>query len=412
MFPIKRKARMARRPHRMATRVAAIALTFLALGACKRGGDGAGGKAAAPEPITLAPENVATVTERTLQAGPDISGTLRAKRAAALRAEVGGTVLEVLAEAGERVPQGKVLARVDVTALRDALVAAQSGVSAARNSLRVAEANAKRARTLAEAGAFAVQQAEQAEAALEGARAQLADAQSRFVSAQQQVAKSQVKAPFAGVLSERQVSVGDIVAPGAPLFTVIDPARLQFEGSVPAAQVGLVRPGARVDFTVTGFEQVFQGEIERVNPAVDPATGQVRVYVDVKNDDGRLISGLYAHGRVAAESATGPAAPASAVDDSSKPPTVMRVAGGKVERVPVEVALRDDVTGAVAFRSGVNAGDVLVLGSARATLPEGTPVRVAQPEATGAGAGAPPKKEERRSARPEDGAQASDGGGR
>lgn len=397
------------RSHRTASLVAALTLALLA---CRRGGEDAG-KAAAPEPVTLAPENVTTVTERTLQSGPDISGTLRARRAAALRAEVGGTVLEVVAEAGERVKPGQLLARIDDTALRDALIAARSGVSAATNSLQVADANAKRARTLAEAGAFAAQQAEQAEAGLEGARAQLADARARLVQAEQQVSKAHVRAPFAGVVSERQVSVGDVVAPGAPLFTVIDPGRLQFEASVPAAQIGLVRTGARVDFTVTGFDRVFEGAIERVNPAVDPATGQVRVYVDVKNENGQLISGLYAHGRVAAESITGPGAPASAVDDTSKPPTVMRVAGGKVERVPVEISLRDDVTGAVGFRAGVEAGDVLVLGSARATLAEGTPVRVAP--ASGGQApppAAPPAPEGRAPGATGGGAQASDGGGR
>lgn len=400
---------MASRPHGT-TRVAAIMIAAVALAACKRGG-GAGETPAAPEPITLAPENVAAVTVQRLQAGPDISGTLRAKRAAALRAEVGGTVLEVHAEAGERVRPGQALARIDDTALRDALLAARSGVSAARNGLSVAEANAKRARTLAEAGAFATQQAEQAEAALEGARAQLADAQARLVAAEQQVSKARVRAPFDGVVSERPVSAGDVVAPGAPLFTVIDPGRLQLEASIPAAQVGLARAGSRVDFTVTGFERVFQGEIERVNPAVDPATGQVRVYVDVKNDEGQLISGLYAHGRVAAESVTGPSAPASAVDDTTRPPTVMRVAGGKVERVPVKVSLLDDVTGAVAFAAGVQEGDLLVLGSARATLAEGAPVVVAKPAAPpgpGASGRAPSP-----ALRPEDGARASgDGGGR
>lgn len=399
---------MAGRSHRISAFVAVLTLATLALGACKRGGEEA---AAQPEPVTLAPENVTTVTERTLQSGPDISGTLRARRAAALRAEVGGTVLEVLAEAGERVKPAQLLARVDDTALRDALIAARSGVSAAKNTLQVAESNAKRARTLAEAGAFAAQQAEQAEAALEGARAQLADARARLVQAEQQVSKARVRAPFGGVVSERQVSVGDVVAPGVPLFTVIDPARLQFEASVPAAQVGLVRPGARVDFTVTGFDRVFEGAIERVNPAVDPSTGQVRVYVDVKNENGQLISGLYAHGRVAAESSTGPSAPAAAVDDTSKPPTVMRVSGGKVERVAVEISVRDDVTGAVGFRAGVKPGDVLVLGSARATLAEGAPVRVA-PSGADQGSKAQPAPESRAPADTGGGAQASGGKGR
>jgi membrane fusion protein, multidrug efflux system len=366
------------------TRAAALALAA-ALLACRGGGDGAaadtkaGGAAAAPQPVKLARENVAVVAERTLQSGPDISGTLRAKRAASIRAEVGGAVSEVLADAGQRVKEGQLLARIDAPALADAVVAARSGLSAAKNNLQVAESSARRARTLAEAGALAAQDAERAEAQLEGARAQLADAQARVASAEQQAGKIRVRAPFGGVVSERAASAGDVVASGSALFTVIDPSRLQFDASVPAARIGAVRPGAAVDFTVTGFgERAFQGRIERVNPAVDPATGQVRVYVDVPNEDGRLISGLYAQGRVATESATVLAAPASAVDQSSTPATVMRVVDGKVEKVAVTLGLRDDVAGAVGLRSGVKAGDVLVLGSARGTLAEGAPVHVAQ----------------------------------
>jgi RND family efflux transporter MFP subunit len=366
-------------------RVAWVLATALALG-CGRGQGGAVDPA--PPPVRLAPENVAVVAERTLLAGPELSGTLRAKRAASLRAEVPGTVLEVSAEAGQTVKTGQVLARVDEAALQDALLAARSGVSAARNGLSVAESNARRARTLAEAGAFAQQQAEQAEAGLEAARAQLDDARSRLASAELLAGKTRVRAPFAGVVAERQVSAGDVVAPGAPLFTVIDPSRLQFEAAVPAARLGAVRPGARVDFRVTGFDEVFGGEIERVNPSVDPATGQVRLYVDVPNADGRLISGLYAEGRVATERGTGPAAPSAAVDSSTSPPTVMKVTDGKVARVRVEIALEDELADAVSFRSGVEAGDVLVLGSARSSLAEGAAVELpVKPERA---AGGPP----------------------
>jgi membrane fusion protein (multidrug efflux system) len=361
-------------------RVLVAAAALAALLACGRK---SAEEPAAPRPVTLSPENVAVVAERTLRSGPGISGTLRAKREAALRAEVGGAVLEVLAEAGERVEPGRTLARIDASSLQDALLAARSGVAAATNALKVAEADARRARTLAEAGATAVQQAEQAEAAVEGARAQLADAQARLAVAEQQVGKTRVRAPFRGVVAQRQVSAGDVVAPGAPLFTVIDPSRLQLEASIPAARLAEARPGMPVEFEVTGFQGVvFRGEIERVAPAVDAATGQVRIYVDVRNEDGRLISGLYAEGRVAASSQSAPAAPLAAVDTTSDPPTVMRVVHGKAETVPVELGVRDDVAGAVAITSGAAPGDVLVLGSARATLADGAPVEVAAaPEA-------------------------------
>jgi RND family efflux transporter MFP subunit len=357
---------------------AAAAAALLALAACGREG-GTRGAAAELQPVTLSPENVAVVEERMLRSGPGISGTLRARREAVLRAEVGGAVREVFAEAGERVKPGQILARIDEAALQDALLAARSGIAAAKNGLRVAEANAQRARTLAEAGALAPQQAEQAEAAHESARAQLADAQARLSLAQQQVGKTRVRAPFAGVVARRQVSAGDVVAPGGELFTVIDPARLQFEASIPAARLGEVTPGAPVEFGVTGFDdQRFEGTIERIAPAVDPATGQVRVYVDVANDGGRLISGLYAQGRVAAATSTGLAVPLAAVDLTSAPPTVMRVSGGKVEKVAVTLGVRDEAEGAVALTAGVERGDVLVLGSARATLAEGASVRLAE----------------------------------
>jgi len=226
---------------------------LLAVAACRRGG-GAQDRAAEPQPVTLSPENVAVVAERTLRSGPGIQGTLRARREAVLRAEVGGAVRAVVADAGQRVSSGQVLARIDEAALQDALLAARSGVAAAKNGVQVAEANARRARTLADAGALAPQQAEQAEAALEGARAQAADARARLSLAEQQIGKTRVRAPFAGVVARRQVSVGDIVAPGGELFTVIDPTRLQFEAAIPAARLGEVSPGAPVEFGVTGFE--------------------------------------------------------------------------------------------------------------------------------------------------------------
>lgn len=362
---------------------AAVTLLLVAaLGGCGGGSPAEPAASAAPaqqRPVTLAPENVVVVEARALSAGPEISGTLRAKREAALRAEVPGAVLQVAAETGQKVSAGQLLARIDDAALQQSLLAARSGLTAARNAAQVAETNARRARTLAEAGAVAPQQAEQAEQALDAARAQAADATARVSLAEEQAGKARIRAPFAGVIAQRQVSLGDVLAPGAPLFTVIDPARLQFEASIPAARLGEVKPGARVDFAVTGFEgQRFEGNIERVAPAVDPATGQVRVFVDVPNAQGRLISGLYAQGRVAAETVNAPAAPLDAVDVAASPPTVLRVANGKVEKVEVKTGLRDEVLGVVALTAGVAPGDVLVLGSARAAVVDGAPVKLAR----------------------------------
>jgi RND family efflux transporter MFP subunit len=344
----------------------------------------------------LSPENVAVVQERRVVSGPPVSGTLRAVRAATIRAEVGGAVLAVEARAGQPVRSGQLLARIDPTGIAQQRQAARSAVSSARNAVQMATQEMARAKQLFEAGAGARRDLDNAEVLLDARRAALADAEARLTLAEQQLARTEIHAPFSGIVSDRVVNAGDVVAPGSPLFIVVDPTRLELEGGVPAVDLGQVKIGDPVDFTVTGFgERRFQGRVARVNPAVDPATGQVRVYVEVPNPEGTLVSGLYAQGRVASSGAVLPAAPLEAVDRNTDPPTVLKVEAGKVRRVPVVIALRDDVAGAVGFRAGVQAGDVLVLGSARSTVADGTPVRVEGSAGAGGAPAHPPEEQAR-----------------
>jgi len=362
-------------------RVCGAAIAALVVAAC-RGGDGGGGaRPTPPPPVRLAPENVAVVEVRELEDGPLVSGTLQARRSAALRAEVGGAVTELRVDPGGRVKAGDVLVRIDAPALRDAVLAADSGLRASRNALEVAEANARRAATLARAGAMSVQEAESARAQLQAARAQVEDARARRAQARQTAGKVAVRAPFDGVVATRPVSRGDVVGVGALLATIVDPSTLELVGAIPAARLGGVRPGAPVDFTVTGFGRTYEGKIDRVNPSVDPATGQVLVYVEVPNPGGELVAGLYAQGRIATRAEAVPAAPASVVDASTQPPTVLKIEGQRVRKVPVKVRLRDPVAGQVGFEAGVAAGDVLVLGSARADVAEGTRVELGRDQA-------------------------------
>ena len=94
-----------------------------------------------------------------------------------------------------------------------------------------------------------------------------------------------------------------------------------------------------------------------------------------------LVGGLFAEGRVATEIKLAPVVPISAVDERGVRPSVMRIKGGKVERVEVELGLRDNQTETVEVKSGVVAGDTLLLGTARGLTP-GTPVKVSSPSDT------------------------------
>jgi len=120
---------------------------------------------------------------------------------------------------------------------------------------------------------------------------------------------------------------------------------------------------------------VFSGRITRVNPTADPMTRQVRIFASIPNSGQGLVGGLFAEGRIAAESHTGLAIPLTALDETGTTPAVIRVRAGKVERVNVTLGVRDEAIERIELLSGVEAGDTLLVGAARRIAPN-TPVRV------------------------------------
>jgi len=328
------------------------------------------------EIITVGQENVAVVTTGSIMAGPTISGTLEPEREAVLRAQVQGSVLQTYADQGQAVSPGTVLARIDATGIQDAYTSARAQVVAARNSADIAAHDLARNEKLLAAGAIAERDIEQSRRASIAAQAALEDANSRLASADRQYRSTTVTSPFGGIVSERPVSAGDVVQPGTALFTVVDPSSMRLEASVPAEQLDLIRVGVALVFTVIGYPgREYVGHIVRVNPTADPTTRQVRIYVSIPNAGRALVGGLFATGRMSSATKTGLVVPATAVDVRGTSPSVMRVKGGKAEKVPVQIGITDRTSETIEVLSGIQAGDTLLLGAAQGITP-GTPVKV------------------------------------
>jgi RND family efflux transporter MFP subunit len=305
-----------------------------------------------------------------------ISGTLAPIRNAQIRAQIGGSVLQIEAEQGQRVTTDQTLAQIDAAALRDNYVSAKSALASAQTSADYAARQAQRYDTLATAGAVSPRDREQVIQSNAQAQAQLSDAQARLVAAAKQVAYTVVKAPFAGIVAERDVSAGDVVQPGTLLFTVVDPSELQLQASVPADQIASVQVGQPVTFVLNGYgDRTFGGRVSRISPMADPSTRQVQVYATIPNPNNSLIAGLFATGRVVTDSARGLSAPVEAIDTRNLRPAVERVRGGRVEHLDVQLGLRDVLANRVQILGGVSAGDTLLRGSAQGINP-GSYIRV------------------------------------
>lgn len=355
-------------------RAALAAVALLGLAACGAESDAAQEKA--PEAVELGPEAVVVVQVQEIRTGPQLSGTLSAEREAQVRAQVGGQVLEVYADQGQAVRSGQPLARIDASALTDAATSAGTQVRSAELSVQMAQRNYERAQTLNQAGAMSDRDLETARNQLAQAQASLAGARSTRATASKQLGNTTVRAPITGIVATRPVSAGDIVQPGAQLFTVVDPKSMRLEANVPADQLGQLQVGSTVRFTVNGYPgRDFTGTVQRIAPAADPTTRQVPVVITIPNTEGVLVAGLFAEGRVESQSRQGIMVPAAAVDERGVAPAVLRLRGGKAERVAVTLGLRDADDDTVEITGGVAAGDTLLVGAALGTTP-GTRVTV------------------------------------
>lgn len=362
------------RERRSTRRAIAVSLGAAALlAACNRGG---GPPSTGTNAMVVGPENIAIVTAKQIRSGPAISGTLQPEEQATVRAEVGGAILQTYAEQGDQVRKGEVLARIDDTALRAAELSARAAVTTAQNTVDVDKREVDRNDVLLKAGAIAERDLELVRNQYSAALAQLANAKAVLANAQKQLTKATVVAPFSGVVSARQVSAGDVVQPGGALYTIVNPATMRLEASVPAEQLSAVHRGAPVDFTVSGYpNRAFTGHVTQINPVADPATRQVRIIVSLPNVNGVLVGGLFADGHVSSDIRTAPVAPIAAVDETGISPFVTEIKNGLARRANVTLGIRDAAAETVEIRSGVQIGDTLLVGAARG-ITEKTPVRV------------------------------------
>jgi membrane fusion protein, multidrug efflux system len=360
------------------TRIFVLAAVAFSLAACQEKSQDTG--VTPPDPVVMiGRENIAVAELEELRSGPAISGTLEPKVDARLRAEISGPIEQTYAEEGSRVRRGALLARIDDSSVRDAYLSAKSAVRTAEAALKNAQRNAERASRLAKAGALPERDLETALWNATNAEGALADAQARLATAAKQLGHTEVRASIDGIVSARQVAPGDVVQIGAALFTLVDLRTLRLEAAVPVEDLGRLRQGSPVEFGVSGFDRQFRGRIDRINPAVDSATRQVRIYVTVPNADQALVAGLFAEGRVATDARRAVAVPLSAVDRRGTAPVIHRVKSGKVDVVPVQLGVTDEAAELIEVSAGLAQGDTVLLGSAQGVTP-GTAVRVTQEE--------------------------------
>ncbi len=230
-----------------------------------------------PESVTTAP-----VESSEWQPSRGAIGTLVAVHGVTLTAELTGQVRYIGFDSGAFVRQGEVLVRLDTSAEDAQLAAAEADATLAKISLE-------------RAGALRQGEAN-TPAELDAAEAHFKQAQANVANLQATISKKIIRAPFDGRIAIRQVELGQVLSPGAPVATVQSVSPIYVEFSLPQQALADLKQGQKVHVRTDVFPgSAWEGTVSAVNSEVDVATRNVRVRATIPNADGRLRAGMFAN---------------------------------------------------------------------------------------------------------------------
>ena len=257
-----------------------------------------------------------TVASSELTQGLDVVGSLTPKFEAEIKSQIPGLISEVRVTEWVRVKKNDLLARIDVSETRALVTRAEAAVESAKAGLLRAQVSVQRAerekarmRKLIEFGLAtqqnyddAASEAEAANAGVEAARAQISAAEGEVHQFQARLAKGLILSPMDGVVSMRDVNVGDLASDtGAAkvLFKIVDNSIFNLTVTVPSVDMASIRVGYPLTFTVDALPgKTFSGKVMYINPAVDEMDRSVKVIAEVPNESGDLKGGLFVKGRI------------------------------------------------------------------------------------------------------------------
>ena len=365
-------------------------------------------EATAPSAVSI---TTVTVLERPITRVLRVTGSLVADEQAEVGAETPGRITATPVERGTRVARGAVLVRISSAETAVQLQEAEANaaqiqarlglppgqsfdplrvpeVMNAKASLELAEAEFDRIESLLDQRVVSQSEFDQRRMQVEAARQQyqaaqngaqqsfrqLEAARARVALAVKSLADTEVRAPFDGMVVERQVSAGDYVNRGTVVATVVKVDALRLELSVPEQSIGLVRVGQRVTFSVDSYPgRQFQGTVRFVSPALRADQRALTVEAIVPNRDVLLKPGLFATADLEQPDPT-PAllVPATAIQTSGGTSRVFLVHGDRVEERLV--SLGQTIDGLVEIQQGLARDDRIAAGAV-AQLTDGAPVK-------------------------------------
>lgn len=285
------------------------------------GNDNNTGRVQPPPPGEQVRVRVDVVSARTGQIYAPIraTGTVAPVREARIGAKVSGRILNIFVDEGEAIAQGQALAELeqeDYRLARDGaaaqLAAGRASLGEATLSLVQAAREKDRMESLYERQVISRQAYDNvmtahamALARVEALAAQVKAAEAGLEIAKRNLADTAIRAPFSGYVAKKMANQGEIVAPGAPLFWIVDINRVRTEVKIPEADLPRITQGIPVAIEFDGLpRRTFQGAISEINATIDPVSRNFTVKIDIPNEEHHIRAGMFARVAIKTETVT------------------------------------------------------------------------------------------------------------
>lgn len=302
----------------------------------------------------------AAVTEIEVPITLRLSGTLRGNRETDLAANATGRVLATQVERGAAVTPGQVLARLDVRAASLSAVEARAQAASAQAQESQAKAECSRYDQLKAKGAISDLEYDRAMSQCRTLPLSAEAASARARLAAQNVGDGIIRAPFAGVVTERQIEVGQYVRQDTRVVTLVSLDPLRLELAVPESEVSKVKVDAEVRFTVAAFPgKQYQGKIRFVSGALRSTTRDLVVEAVVQNPDKTLLPGMFADVELTTGRRKLPGVPKAALQLREGQAHAFAVVGGRLEERLL--SLGPEAGDRVSVLKGAAVGDQMAL---------------------------------------------------
>ena len=292
----------------------------------------------------LGAADVVQVKTRELAQGLPISGALRAVDSAFVKARVAGELQDLSVREGDAVKAGQIIARVDSTEPQARLRQGQQQAEAARAQVDIARRNVDNNRALVAQGFISGTALDTSTANLAAAQASYRAAQAGAEIAAKSMSDTVLRAPIAGLISQRLAQPGERVAVDARIVEIVNLSRLELEATLSAGESLQARVGQRAQLQIEGAAQPVSAKVVRINPSALAGSRAVLVYLAMEPIPG-LRQGLYAQGTLGTGQQRALALPLHAVRTDKPQPYVQLVVSNRIRHQRVELGERGEAEG-------------------------------------------------------------------